>query len=178
MVALPCGELEHGGDVVRLEIGVIGKNLSPIRAGRQEIQDVFHTNAHATDGRPSGTDVWIDSNAVDLGHGCLLVPMLHLSSPWRESGVVPRRPTVRPARERRDPCRRLWRPQISRVLPHVLATENFMEKQTLEQRQAVLDAVSRDLTPRVEELAQKSTEALLTPEDHKEYAEVVRLNDS
>lgn len=52
-----------------------------------------------------------------------------------------------------------------------------MEKQTLEQLEAALDAISRDLAPRVEELAQKSTEGLLTPEDQKEYAEVVRLND-
>jgi hypothetical protein len=52
-----------------------------------------------------------------------------------------------------------------------------MEKQTLEQFEAALDAISRDLAPRVEELAQKSTEGLLTAEDQKEYAEVVRLND-
>ena len=41
MVALPRGELEHGGDVVRLEIWVIGENLSSISAGRQEIQHIF-----------------------------------------------------------------------------------------------------------------------------------------
>jgi hypothetical protein len=57
------------------------------------------------------------------------------------------------------------------------ATENLMEKQTLEQLQSALDAISRDLAPRVEELAQKSTEGLLAPQDHKEYGEVVRLND-
>lgn len=52
-----------------------------------------------------------------------------------------------------------------------------MEKQTLAQLEAALDAVSRDLAPRVEELARKSTEGTLTPDEHKEYAEVVRLND-
>lgn len=52
-----------------------------------------------------------------------------------------------------------------------------MEKRTLEQLEAALDAVSRDLAPRVEELAQKSTDGALSPEEHKEYAEVVRLND-
>ena len=52
-----------------------------------------------------------------------------------------------------------------------------MEKQTLEQFDAALDAISKDLAPRVEELAEKSTGGLLTPEDQKEYAEVVRLND-
>ena len=52
MVALPRGELEHGGDVIGFEIGIVGENLGSIRPGRQEIQHIFHTNAHATDGRP------------------------------------------------------------------------------------------------------------------------------
>jgi len=52
-----------------------------------------------------------------------------------------------------------------------------MEKRTLEQLEAALEAVSKDLAPRVEELAQKSTAGDLTPEEHREYAEVVRLND-
>jgi len=53
-----------------------------------------------------------------------------------------------------------------------------MEKRTIEQLEAALNAVSKDLAPRVEELAQKSTEGALTPEEHKEYTEVVRLNDT
>ncbi|WP_437711672.1 hypothetical protein WMF45_40995 [Sorangium sp. So ce448] len=52
-----------------------------------------------------------------------------------------------------------------------------MERRTLEQLEAALDAVSRDLSPRAEELAQKSTEGALTPEEQREYAEIVRLND-
>jgi len=52
-----------------------------------------------------------------------------------------------------------------------------MEKRTLEQLDAALDAVSKDLAPRVEELAQKSTDGVLTPEEHREYAEIVRMND-
>jgi hypothetical protein len=52
-----------------------------------------------------------------------------------------------------------------------------MERRTLEQLEAALDAVSRDLSPRVEELARKSTEGALTPEEQREYAEIVRLND-
>jgi hypothetical protein len=59
-----------------------------------------------------------------------------------------------------------------------LAPEKLMEKRTLEQLEAALDAVSKDLTPRVEELAQKSADGVLTPEEHREYAEVVRLNDT
>ncbi len=52
-----------------------------------------------------------------------------------------------------------------------------MEKQTLDQLEAALAAVRKDLAPRVEELAQKSTAGVLTPEEHREYADVVRLND-
>jgi hypothetical protein len=52
-----------------------------------------------------------------------------------------------------------------------------MEKQTLDQLEAAIVAVGRDLSPRVEELAHKSTEGLLTPEESQEYAEIVRLND-
>lgn len=55
--------------------------------------------------------------------------------------------------------------------------ENLMEKRTLEQLDAALEAVSKDLAPRVEELAQKSTEGNLTPDEYQEYSEVVRLND-
>ena len=52
-----------------------------------------------------------------------------------------------------------------------------MEKRTLDQLESALAAVGRDLSPRVEELAQKSTEGQLTPEESQEYAEIVRLND-
>lgn len=52
-----------------------------------------------------------------------------------------------------------------------------MEKRTLEQLEVALAAVGRDLSPRVEELAERSTAGLLTPEERREYAEIVRLND-
>lgn len=52
-----------------------------------------------------------------------------------------------------------------------------MEKRTLDQLESALAAVGHDLSPRVEELAQKSTEGQLTPEESQEYAEIVRLND-
>lgn len=48
----------------------------------------------------------------------------------------------------------------------------------MEHLDAALDAISKDLSPRVEELAQKSTAGQLTPEERREYAEVVRLNDT
>ncbi len=59
----------------------------------------------------------------------------------------------------------------------VEAPEKLMEKQTLDQLDAALVAVRKDLAPRVEELAQKSTAGVLTPEEYREYADVVRLND-
>jgi len=52
-----------------------------------------------------------------------------------------------------------------------------MKEQTFKQLEAALDAVGRDLSSRVEELARKSTAGLLTPEEHREYAGLVRLND-
>jgi len=53
-----------------------------------------------------------------------------------------------------------------------------MEKQTLVLLDTALDAVRRDLSPRVEELAYKSAAGTLTPEERIEYAEIVRLNDT
>lgn len=53
-----------------------------------------------------------------------------------------------------------------------------MEKTTLEQLEIALDAIGKDLSPRVEELAQKSTDGLLTPKEHQEYSEIVKLNDT
>jgi hypothetical protein len=61
---------------------------------------------------------------------------------------------------------------------HAGGTENGMEKRTIDQLGAALIAVSKDLAPRVEELAQKSTAGALTPEELREYAEIVRLNDT
>lgn len=52
-----------------------------------------------------------------------------------------------------------------------------MDPRTLEQLEAALEAVSKDLAPRVEELAQKSSEGILTADERKEYEDVVRLND-
>jgi hypothetical protein len=53
-----------------------------------------------------------------------------------------------------------------------------MDKRTLEQLEAALSAVSKDLSPRVEKFAQKSTDGVLTPEEREEYAGIVRLNDT
>lgn len=60
------------------------------------------------------------------------------------------------------------------VAREALTPEKLMEKQTLEQLEASLNAVSKDLAPRVEELAEKSTNGVLTPDEHGEYAEAFR----
>lgn len=53
-----------------------------------------------------------------------------------------------------------------------------MEKQTLDLLDAALEAVRRDLAPRVEELAQKSSAGTLSLGEQDEYAGIVRLNDT
>jgi hypothetical protein len=53
-----------------------------------------------------------------------------------------------------------------------------MEQKTLDQLEAAFDAVRDDLSPRVAELADKSTAGLLTADEQREYSEVVRLNDA
>lgn len=53
-----------------------------------------------------------------------------------------------------------------------------MQKTTLEQLETALDVVAKDLAPRVAELAQKSTAGSLTPDEKREYEEIVQLNDT
>ena len=57
-------------------------------------------------------------------------------------------------------------------------TETRMNKRTIDPLEATLDAVRQDLSPRVEELAQKSAGGLLPPEERQEYAEIGRINDT
>ena len=52
-----------------------------------------------------------------------------------------------------------------------------MERRTLRQLEAAIDAVGRDLAGRVEELAARSTAGTLTAVERTEYAGIVRLND-
>lgn len=54
----------------------------------------------------------------------------------------------------------------------------MIDKRTLELRDAALDAIGKDMVPRVEELARKSTDGSLMAEDHDEYAQIVRMNDT
>ena len=59
----------------------------------------------------------------------------------------------------------------------VLSSASPMDQSTLEQLEAALDAVGRDLAPRIEELARRSTAGQLTDDERLEYTEIVRLND-
>lgn len=52
-----------------------------------------------------------------------------------------------------------------------------MERQTLEKLEAAFEAVEKDLTGRVAELAAKSTSGSLSPAEKTEYEHIVRLND-
>jgi hypothetical protein len=52
-----------------------------------------------------------------------------------------------------------------------------MERQTLDKLEAAFEAVGKDLSGRVAELAAKSTAGTLSPEEQTEYEQIVRLND-
>jgi hypothetical protein len=52
-----------------------------------------------------------------------------------------------------------------------------MEKQTLEKLEAAFEAVEKDLSGRVAELAAKSTAGTLSQDEQVEYEHIVRLND-
>lgn len=53
-----------------------------------------------------------------------------------------------------------------------------MEKQTLALLGSAVEALRLDLSPRAEELAQKSTSGTLSADEEAEYAEIVRINDT
>jgi 5'-deoxynucleotidase YfbR-like HD superfamily hydrolase len=52
-----------------------------------------------------------------------------------------------------------------------------MEKQTLDKLEAAIEAVEKDLSGRVAELAAKSSSGTLSQEEKSEYEQIVRLND-
>jgi hypothetical protein len=52
-----------------------------------------------------------------------------------------------------------------------------MEKQTLEKLEAAFEAVEKDLSGRVTELALKSTAGTLSQDEQAEYEHIVCLND-
>ncbi len=52
-----------------------------------------------------------------------------------------------------------------------------MEQQTLDKLEAAIEAVEKDLSGRVEELAAKSSAGRLSNGEKGEYEQIVRLND-
>ena len=52
-----------------------------------------------------------------------------------------------------------------------------MERQTLDKLESAFEAVEKDLSGRVAELAAKSTAGTLSQEEQAEYEQIVRLND-
>ena len=52
-----------------------------------------------------------------------------------------------------------------------------MERQTLDKSESAFEAVEKDLSGRVAELAAKSTARMLSQEKQAEYEQIVRLND-
>jgi hypothetical protein len=53
----------------------------------------------------------------------------------------------------------------------------MLKKQTLDQLEAAIEAVQRDLAGQVTELAARSTAGSLSAEEKTEYEHIVRLND-
>ena len=52
-----------------------------------------------------------------------------------------------------------------------------MDKQTLDQLEAAIEAVGKELSGRVTELATKSSSGTLSSEEQSEYEHIVQLND-
>ena len=52
-----------------------------------------------------------------------------------------------------------------------------MNKQTLDNLEGAIEAVGKDLSERVDELAAKSSSGDLSREEKSEYEQIVRLND-
>jgi len=52
-----------------------------------------------------------------------------------------------------------------------------VERQTLDKLESAFEAVEKDLSGRVAELAAKSTAGTLSQEEQAEYEQIVRLND-
>jgi hypothetical protein len=52
-----------------------------------------------------------------------------------------------------------------------------MEKQTLDNLEAAIEAVGQELSGRVAELAAKSSSGILSSDERLEYEQIVRLND-
>src|SRR5687768_2915396 len=72
MVRLARGELERGGDVLGLQVGVVGQDLLAAGARRQQVEDVGDAHAQAANTRAPGALFRPDRDAVQFAHAVLL----------------------------------------------------------------------------------------------------------
>ena len=95
VVVLPGGELQHCGDVLGFEVGIIRENFLARRTGGKEIEDILHTDAQATNARTTPADLRAHRNAVERAHTRIvarlsliaLAPAAHPLLPLREQHV-------------------------------------------------------------------------------------------
>ncbi len=79
-----CGIGEHGADVGRFQIDVIGEDLLAGGAGGQEIEQHVHRVAQAADGGFAVADGRIDGDAIEKAvHGARAV-----HGPWTVEGTL------------------------------------------------------------------------------------------
>ena len=64
MVEAPAGEAQARLDVVGLEIRQLGQHLVGRQSGREEVQDIAHTDSHAADARTTTALFRIDGDAI------------------------------------------------------------------------------------------------------------------
>ena len=52
-------------EVIGLQVGHLFENLRRFETGREEVQNIAHTNAHPADARTSAALFWIDGDTVE-----------------------------------------------------------------------------------------------------------------
>ena len=89
MIELGSRVLQTRLDVIRLKVGEVREDLLLWDAGRDEVENVFHTNAHPPDAGPASALVRVEGDAFHVIHAGRL-------------GTVPgfRKVAIRPRRRR------------------------------------------------------------------------------
>ena len=77
MIELPRGIDERGAEIVRLEIGHLGKDLIGGQSGCVKVKDIRDPDSHATDTRTAAAPLRIGGDSVkDIGH-CVAPGTVH-----------------------------------------------------------------------------------------------------
>lgn len=80
VIVLARRKRQDRGDVLGLEIGIVGEDLVVCRTGSQEVEDVLDADAETTNTRAASAHRWIDSDAIECAHlGSSLCPAGHCS---------------------------------------------------------------------------------------------------